>query len=132
MKLTKSKLKEIIREEIKQLNERAPGPGRDKASAIAPIGLVNLKTGRSKWFNVYDTWTDSYVNVFKTDKNKYVGVASAAKGSGKYTMKHYKGDFILGQNRKYLGRWTFVEEIPIKDRDKLASKYKKFRMYTYK
>ena len=130
MKLTKSKLKEIIREEIHRLNEY--GPGGDRASAISPIGPVNLKTGRSKYFNIYDTWTDSYINIFKNDKNKYVGISSAGKGSGKYTMKKHNGAFMNDQTRKFLGRWVFVEEIPIKDRDKLASKYKKFRMYAYK
>ena len=136
MKLTKSKLKEIISEEIQKLNEFKPtpyGPGRGRASAILPIGVVNLKTGANKMLdNVYDVWPKSYVNVFKNLKGKYVGVASAAKGSGKFTMKKYSGDFVHDQNQKYLGRWTFVEEIPMTKRDKLASKYKSFRMYTYK
>ena len=127
MKLTKTKLKEIIREEIQKLNEFSPS-----VSSILPIGVVNLKTGANKILgNVYDVWSDSYVNVFKND-NKYVGVASAGKGSGKFTIKKYNGNFTHDQTGKYLGRWKFVEEIPMKDRDKLASKYKKFRMYTYK
>ena len=127
MKLTKTKLKEIIREEIQKLNEFRPS-----ASSILPIGVVNLKTGANKILgNVYDVWSDSYVNVFKND-NKYVGVVSSAKGSGKLTIKNYNGNFTHDQTGKYLGRWKFVEEIPMKDRNKLASKYKKFRMYTYK
>ena len=70
----------------------------------------------------------------KLDLNKAYGVflRGGSIGSGKYTMKKHNGDFVHDQNQRYLGRWTFVEEIPMKDRDKLASKYKKFNMYTYK
>ena len=131
MKLTKSRLKEIIRKEIQKLNEFRTPPRN--SSAILPIGSVDLKTWKNKILdNVYDVWPKSYVNVFKNLKGKYVGVASAAKGSGKFTMKKYSGDFVHDQNQRYLGRWSFVEEIPMKKRDKLASKYKSFRMYTYK
>ena len=138
MKLTKSKLKEIIREEIQKLNEfRQPSRG---SSAILPIGSVDLKTGANKILdNVYDDWGKSYVNIFKNLKGKYVGVVSSAKGTAKSIMKRGTspaekdgGLFHHDQTGRDLGRWKFVEEIPMKKRDKLASKYKKFNMYTYK
>ncbi len=138
MKLTKSKLKEIIREEIQKLNEfRAPPRG---SSAILPIGSVDLKTGANKRLdNVYEVWPKSYVNIFKNLRNKYVGVVSSAKGTAISNMKRgvspYEKQGVLfhhDQNGRDLGRWKFIEEIPMKDRDKLASKYKKFSMYTYK
>ena len=82
MKLTKSKLKEIIREEIKKLSEYRQPPRN--SSSILPIGVVDLKTGANKILdNVYDVWPKSYVNVFKNLKRKFVGVASAGKGTGK-------------------------------------------------
>ena len=138
MKLTESKLKEIIREEIQKLNEFRPPP-RD-SSAILPIGSVDLKTGANKILdNVYDDWGKSYVNIFKNLKGKYVGVVSSGKGTAKSIMKRGTSPaekagslFHHDQNGRDLGRWTFVEEIPMKTRDKLASKYKKFNMYTYK
>ena len=130
MKLTKSKLKEIIREEIQKLNEFRPPPRG--SSAILPIGSVNLKTGENKILdNVYDVWPKSYVNVFKNLKRKFVGVASAGKGTGKSSQKT-GGQFHHDQTGRDLGRWQFVEEIPMKKRDKLAKKYKRFKMYTYK
>ena len=138
MKLTKSKLREIIREEIQKLNEfRTPPRG---SSAILPIGSVDLKTGANKILdNVYDNWGKSYVNIFKNLKGKYVGVVSSAKGTAKSIMKRgtYPGAksgnlFHSDQTGRDLGTWQFVEEIPMKNRDKLASKYKKFNMYTYK
>ena len=138
MKLTKSKLKEIIREEIQKLNEfRVPPRG---SSAILPIGSVDLKTGANKRLdNVYEVWPKSYVNIFKNLRNKYVGVVSSAKGTAISNMKRgvspYEKQGVLfhhDQNGRDLGRWKFVEEIPMKTRDKLASKYKKFNMYTYK
>ena len=138
MKLTKSKLKEIIREEIQKLNEFRPPPRG--SSAILPIGSVDLKTGANKILgNVYDVWQKSYVNVFKNLKGKYVGVVSSGKGTAISDMKRGTSPaeksgalFHHDQNGRDLGRWKFVEEIPMKDRDKLASKYKKFNMYTYK
>ena len=135
MKITKNKLKEIIREEIQKLNEFSPS-----ASSILPIGVVNLKTGANRMLdNVYDVWPKSYVNVFKNLKGKFVGVASSGKGTAKADMKRGVSPFekqgVLfhhDQNGRDLGRWKFIEEIPMKDRDKLASKYKKFNMFTYK
>ena len=138
MKITKSKLKEIIREEIQKLNEfRTPPRG---SSAILPIGSVDLKTGANKILdNVYDVWPKSYVNVFKNLKGKFVGVASSHKGTAKFDMKKGVSPvekqgvlFHHDQNGRDLGRWKFIEEIPMKDRDKLAKKYKRFSMYTYK
>jgi hypothetical protein len=138
MKLTKSKLKEIIREEIQKLNEfRTPPRG---SSAILPIGSVDLKTGANKILdNVYEVWPKSYVNIFKNLRNKYVGVVSSSKGTAKFYMNKGVSPaekqgvlFHHDQNGRDLGRWKFVEEIPMKKRDKLASKYKKFNMYTYK
>ena len=127
MKLTKTKLKEIIREEIQKLNEfRTPPRG---SSAILPIGSVDLKTGANKILdNVYDDWGKSYVNIFKNLKGKYVGVVSSAKGTAAKSGNLFHSD----QTGRDLGMWQFVEEIPMKNRDKLASKYKKFNMYTYK
>ena len=138
MKMTKSKLKEIIREEIQKLNEFRPPPRG--SSAILPIGSVDLKTGANKILdNVYDVWPKSYVNVFKNLKGKHVGVVSSGKGTAKSSMKRGVSPFekqgVLfhhDQNGRDLGRWTFVEEIPMKDRDKLAKKYRKFNMFTYK
>ena len=124
------KLRSIIKEEVKKLNEYRQPPRH--SAAILPIGAVDLKTGANKILdNIYDVWADSYVNIFKNLQNKYVGVASAGKGSGKYTAK-YGGQFHHDQTGRDLGRWQYVEEIPMKDRKKLASKYKKFKMYTYK
>ena len=130
MKITKTKLKEIIKDEIRKLDEYRRPP--QNSSSILPIGIVDLKTGANKILdNVYDVWPKSYVNVFKNTKNKFVGVASAGKGTGKYSQKA-GGQFHHDQTGNDLGFWKFVEEIPMKDRDKLASKYKKFKMYTYK
>ena len=131
MKLTKSQLKEIIKDEIRKLDEYRRPP--QNSSSILPIGIVDLKTGANKILdNVYDVWPKSYVNVFKNLKNKYVGVVSAHKGSGKWTRDKGHGLFHHDQTGKDMGRWEYIDEIPMKNRDKLASKYKKFKMYTYK
>jgi len=131
MKITKTKLKEIIKDEIRKLDEYRRPP--QNSSSILPIGIVDLKTGANKILdNVYDVWPKSYVNVFKNLKNKYVGVVSAHKGSGKWTRDKGHGLFHHDQTGKDMGRWEYIDEIPMKNRDKLASKYKKFKMYTYK
>jgi hypothetical protein len=131
MKITKTKLKEIIKDEIQKLDEFRRPP--QNSSSILPIGIVDLKTGANKILdNVYDVWPKSYVNVFKNLKNKYVGVVSAHKGSGKWTRDKGHGLFHHDQTGKDMGRWEYIDEIPMKNRDKLASKYKKFKMYTYK
>ena len=71
MKITKTKLKEIIKDEIQKLDEFRRPP--QNSSSILPIGIVDLKTGANKILdNVYDVWPKSYVNVFKNLKNKYV------------------------------------------------------------
>ena len=123
------KLRSIIKEEVIKLREFRRPPRN--SNSILPIGVVNLKTGESKYFNIYDTWADSYVNIFKNIKNKFVGVASAGKGSGKLSQKT-GGLFHHDQSGRDLGRWQYVEEIPIKDRDTLAKKYKRLSMFTYK
>jgi len=131
MKITKTKLKEIIKDEIQKLDEFRRPP--QNSSSILPIGIVDLKTGANKILdNVYDVWPKSYVNVFKNLKNKYVGVVSSHKGSGKWTRDKGQGSFHHDQTGRDLGRWEYIDEIPMKNRDKLASKYKKFKMYTYK
>ena len=38
-------------------------------SPILPIGKVNLNTGKSKYFNVYDTWPDSTAEVLEIDRD---------------------------------------------------------------
>ena len=131
------KLRLIIREEIRKLDEFKRPPSN--SSAILPIGVANLKTGKNKYFNVYDTWAKSYVNIFKNLKGKYVGVVSSAKGTAKSGMKRGTspaekagGLFHHDQSGKDLGHWKFIEEIPMKDRDKLAKKYGSFSMFTYK
>ena len=57
------KLRSIIKEEVIKLREFRRPPRN--SNSILPIGVVNLKTGESKYFNIYDTWADSYVNIFK-------------------------------------------------------------------
>ena len=125
--MKKSQLRQMIKKEIQRLNEF-----KERGSSILPVGLTDLKTGENEYLNIYEDWAGSYVNIFKTNKNKYVGVCSGHSGSGKTTMKQHNGAFIHDQTGRFLGQWQFVEEIPIRDKDKLIKKYKKFKMYTYK
>jgi len=138
--MKEAELRKLIKEEIKNvLNEKYDG------DAVLPIGVTNFETGDNKSFNIYDTWNNKgYINVFKKLQppqlsldstklsDKLIGVISSGRGSGKHTMSHSQGEFFHNDTGRSLGKWKYIEEIPLKDKKKLVQKYKKLRLFVYK
>jgi hypothetical protein len=105
---------------------------RDNGSPILPLGAVNLQTGASKYFNIYETWDDSTAEVWKrTDNNKVVLVFTSGKES-----LYKKGDtqsFIHDQTRRYLFSAEMIDFAYITDIKHKLSKYgRSLSGYTYK
>jgi|WetSurMetagenome_2_1015567.scaffolds.fasta_scaffold321900_3 hypothetical protein len=106
--------------------------GHNLDSPILPLGSVNLQTGDSKYFNVYETWDDSTAEVWqKTDNNKIILVFTAGDQS-LYEMGNTKS-FIHDQTGKYLFTAKMIDFSHVKDMKIKLSKYGKSLFgYTYK
>lgn len=110
-------------------NEMRPRP-----ASIASIGSVDIGSGESKYFNVYDTWPDSTAEVWKKPNGRYVLVfTSGSEPIGKIGMQ---SEFRNDQSWQELtrdGYWKMVDYVPIKNLDELIRVYGKSLLgYTYK
>jgi len=102
-------------------------------NSILPIGSVNIQTGESKYFNVYDTWPDSTAEVWKDEKGNLKLVFTA--GSKPIHNIGWKGSFRHDQTWGNIGNnWEMVEWVTVPNLKELLRKFNKTSMrgYTYK
>jgi hypothetical protein len=99
--------------------------------SVLPLGKINLKTGNSKYFNVYDTWgEDTTYEVYRV----YEGFRIVAT-SGKSPLCGI-GDrrgFQHDQNRRFLFEGVMVDFATGTELKSLVEKYgNSISGYTYK
>ncbi len=100
---------------------------RDYLAAILPVGRVNPAIGECEYFNIYQTWSNSTVEIFKNEKGNLRFVCTAGKS-----------DMTRGETRSFrhdqrfydMGTWTFLEAHSMEVFKK--SGLKSAPMYTYK
>ncbi|HPI82115.1 MAG TPA: hypothetical protein PK122_02715 [Candidatus Paceibacterota bacterium] len=103
-----------------------------REASILPIGWVDLGSGESQYFNVYETWPDSIAEVWETRDGKYRLIFTSGEPSLKIGQTR---DFRHDQTWKNIGRfWKFIDYLPVKDLLELVRVYgrAKFPGYTYK
>jgi hypothetical protein len=128
-----------------QLNERTLDP--DEFSILS-IGILKIKTGKSKFFNVYDEWKgqDKTVEIYReTYPNK--GMINLVITSGKSPIKNANGkEPVEGDQRPFFNQQTgksiFVGEylvsMPLEDLkntnffQKIGMNSDAFRAFVYK
>lgn len=93
---------------------------------ILGLGLINLKTGRSKYFNIYDTWgEDTTYEVYQVESHKVEPVykivaTSGTKPLGKMgEMAWFKHD----QTGRFLFHGKMIDFAVGADLKSLAAKY---------
>ena len=129
------------------LNEARLNEGMDGFSILS-IGSLQIKTGKSKYFNVYDEWPgqDKTVEVYKESSptpnmiNLVItsGTSPIKNSNGKDPVEGDERSFINDQNRRPLFTAKFLGSIQLNDL-KTADFFKKigmnsdtFKAYVYK
>lgn len=108
------------------------------SAAILGIGKVNLKSGRCKYFNIYETY-DGTVEVWKAGPE---GASTEVPGCG-YKLVFTAGtssrkpgqreQFHQDQTGRSLPSMTFVKAVPVKDMASLIEEFgNKLSGFTYK
>ncbi len=93
-----------------------------RASSILPLGKINLTSGKSKYFNVFETWgEDTTYELYKTDDNKLKLVAT----SGKVAINKIgqEKSFRHDQTFKHMFRGEMIDSAVGTDLKKFAEKY---------
>jgi len=131
--MKKSELRQLIKEEIKSIKEISRND-----SPILPLGTINLKTGESKYFNIYDTWgEDSTYEIWevygeRNPEKKLTKIIATAGIKPLYNIGD-SNSFIHDQNRRYLFQGKLIDFAVGSDLKNLASKYgNRIKGYTYK
>lgn len=109
------------------------GKGTRVNGYILSIGTVNIQTGESKYFNIYDTWPDSLAEVWKDEKGNYKLLFTA--GSKPMGDIGATGFFHDSQSHREIGYgWELVEWVKVKDLKDILREFNKksMRGYTYK
>jgi len=103
------------------------------ASPILPLGIVNLMTGKSKYFNIYDTWDGENTTCeFWKDPNNKMRLIFTAGKKPIYSNGTHK-DFVHDQTRARLFTATKVDDCLMKDLSSRQDQYgKSLTGYTYK
>jgi len=82
-------------------------------TSILPIGKVNLKTGKNRLFNVYDTWKSGTAEIHRTNTGKTVVIFTSGNVScaklGESVWCHHD------QTRRWLFDSRMVDSCPIGD-----------------
>lgn len=100
--------------------------GRHSECPILPCGVVNVKTGENKYFNILDeNQIDGVMYVFNSDSGKLKYVLS----SGVLFQKTKHWVFIHDQTHRYLFEGEIVDILPVPD---FITKYKSGTMYVFK
>ena len=102
-------------------------PKRRGMGWIAPIGVVNLGSGHSKYFNVKDTWADGTVEVW--EKSNEWGNQPKLRlifSGSEYAVPGVIGDrrsFVHDQSRQDMGSYKLVDWVPMDKLNELIRKY---------
>jgi hypothetical protein len=99
--------------------------------SILPLGKINLKTGNSKYFNIYDTWgEDTTYEVYRV----YEGFRIVATyGKSPLCQIGERRGFKHDQNGRFLFEGVMVDFSTGSDLKKLVEKYgNSISGYTYK
>jgi len=108
--------------------------------AILGIGKVNLKTGRCKYFNIFETW-DGTVEVWRLHHpHGYLDTESKPEfrlvftaGENPMFANNVRADFHQDQTRRRLPPMTKVDSCRVKDMATLIATYgNKIPGFTYK
>ena len=101
-------------------------------SAILPVGMVNLKTGKFKYGNIYDFWgEDTTYEVYDIGGGKIRVVATA--GSKPIVKVGKRSGFRHDQTGRYLFDGTMIEAVNGNDGLRTLVKYKtSLSIATYK
>lgn len=99
---------------------------------ILPLGKINLETGSSKYFNVYDTWgEDTTYELYKLSDGRLKIVATA--GIEPIAKLNSNESFIHDQTHRFLFSGKMIDYATGSGLKKFAAKYKKsIAGYTYK
>lgn len=99
------------------------------AHSILPIGILNIKTGSSKYFNIYIEWPTSTCEVWKDTTGKYRFIFTSGKASTKTSREDFKHD----QTDRYLFTANMVDFCPVSEMAEDLSQYGRTVLaYTYK
>ena len=129
------------------LNESQLNEGMDGFSILS-IGSLAIKTGKSKFFNVYDEWEgyEHTVEVYKgMDPTPNMislvitsGTSPIKNSNGKEPVEGDVRSFVNDQNRRFIFAGKFLGSIPLKDLKtsdffkKIGNNSDKFKAYVYK
>ena len=104
---------------------------KDRELSIASLGRLNVKTGSSKYFNVYETWANATAEIHRTSKDTTVIIFT--QGDKPICEVGVARSFKSDQSWRHLFDAYMVESCPIADLSKVAAKYgNSFTAYTYK
>lgn len=108
-----------------------------KCSSILPLGKINLKIGKSKYFNVYETWEEgttyelySCPDINGVCKLKLVATAGTSPLASKGQRRRFDHD----QTGRFLFEGTMIDFAVGSQLKSFAEKYKVTSIsgYTYK
>lgn len=108
---------------------------RNQDAPVLPLGVVNFTTGKSKLFNVYETWEDMamYCEFWESQmpNNKVFMVLTSGNEALSPVGKLQR--FIHDQTRKPLQYGKFIDGCPLSDLPSKVSEYgRSLRAYVYK
>ncbi len=100
-------------------------------AAIASLGKVNLMTGGSKIFNLFDTWDDGTVEVWRTDAGQFKLIYTSSNEP--YRPINDTASFQNDQSGRHLFDAKMVDYTALKDMPGLIPLYgRSMTGYTYK
>lgn len=102
------------------------------SSAILPLGKINLTTGKSKYFNVYETWgEDTTYEIHRTTDGKLKIVATS--GTVPIAKMNKSHSFRHDQTNSRLFDATMIDSaVGSKLKDLVAKYGNSISGYTYK
>lgn len=108
------------------------GGGYGRELSIASLGKVNLQTGKSIYFNIYDTWDNTTAEIWEVLKNGSIKIifTSGDKPLAEINdIAYFKND----QTRRFLFKAKMLDYALLKDVPALIPLYgKSLSGYTYK
>ena len=105
-----------------------------KGVTILPAGKLNIVTGKSNYFNIYED-RDSTLEIWKTLGKSGVYKAIMTSGNKPLYKIGSNKDFIHDQNRKFLFSAVLVDYSVVNEKElpgKLAKYGKSLPFYVYK
>ena len=113
--------------------------GRHKQTTILPMGSIDLVTGKSKYFNIYEEWKKTLMTceIYKSykDSSRSQFTYKLILGSGNRPIGKLKEleDFANYQSGRFLFKAEMIDSCLLKDLPDFATKYaKKIDGFVYK